>query len=146
MALNLPLVTVEGNLTADPDLRFTPQGTAVANLNIAVNTRKKDGDNWVDGEPTFLRAAVWKELAENVAESLAKGDRVLVHGEMFQKNFTDKDGNNRSSYEIRVEAIGPSLKWATTKVNKVSKNGGGGGSRQTASVGSGWDDSGDGGW
>jgi single-strand DNA-binding protein len=133
MALTLPVVTIEGTLTADPTLNFTGSGAAVSNVNIACNTRRKNQqtDQWEDGDPTFVRGTVWKDLAENVAESLAKGDRVLAHGVWEQKDFTDKEGQKRTAYELKIEAIGPSLRWATAKVTKASK-GGGGGSRQSA--------------
>src|SRR4029077_9053023 len=110
MALTLPVVTIEGTLTADPELRFTNSGTAVANLNIACNTRRRNQqtNEWEDGPTTFVRATIWRDAAENVAESLTKGDRVLAHGTFEQTSFEDKNGNKRTSYEMNIEAIGPS--------------------------------------
>lgn len=149
MALTLPDVTIEGTLTGDPTLNFTQAGKGVANLNVACNTRKlnKQTDQWEDGDTTFFRLTVWGDLAENTAESLSKGDKVLAHGVIKQKDFTDKEGNKRTAYEVDVDAIGPSLRFATAKVNKVSKQGGGGGRQQSAQAsGGGWDDSSNDGW
>ncbi|QNJ56879.1 ssDNA-binding protein [Mycobacterium phage Reindeer] len=129
MALTLPVVTIEGTLTADPTLNFTQGGTAVSNISIACNTRRKNPqtDQWEDGDTTYVRGTIWKQLAENVAESLQKGDRVIAHGALKQKDY-EKDGVKRTSYELDIEGIGPSLRFATASVSKNS--GGGGGSRQ----------------
>ncbi|MBB5167154.1 single-stranded DNA-binding protein [Mycobacterium sp. AZCC_0083] len=146
MALTLPVVTIEGTLTADPTLNFTQSGKGVSNINIACNTRRKNPqtDQWEDGDTTFTRGTVWGELAENLAESVVKGDKVIAHGVLKQKDFTDKEGNKRTAYELDIESIGPSLRFATAKVTKVSKNGGGGRAPQQASGN--WDDSGNDGW
>ena len=144
MSITLPVTTIVGTLTADPDVKFTNSGKAVANLNIACNTRRKDQQTgqWVDGETTFLRATVWGDLAERVGDSLSKGDRVIAHGTVQQKNFTDKEGNARSNHELSVEAIGPELRFATAVPQKVS---GGGGGRSQATEDA-WGGTADPGW
>jgi single-strand DNA-binding protein len=140
MALSLPDVTVVGTLTADPELHFTQTGTAVANFSIACNTRKREGDRWVDGDTTFLRASIWREYAENVAESLSKGDKVIAHGQLKQRSY-EKDGQTRTTFELDADEIGPSLRFATAKVNRVQRSGGGGGQASAAaSNGGGWGD------
>lgn len=111
--MTLPRVQVDGRLTADPELRFTPSGFAVANFTVAGNDRvkKKDGsDEWEDGPTTFLRCSVWREQAENVAESLRKGDGVLVTGKLTQREY-EHEGQKRTAFEVQVETIGPSLRW-----------------------------------
>ncbi|AGM12316.1 ssDNA binding protein [Mycobacterium phage PegLeg] len=130
MALTLPVVTIEGTLTADPTLNFTQGGTAVSNITIACNTRRKNPqtDQWEDGDTTFMRGTIWKQLAENVSDSLRKGDRVLAHGVLKQKDY-EKDGVKRTAYELDIEGIGPSLRFATASVTK-SSGGSGGGARQ----------------
>jgi single-strand DNA-binding protein len=112
----LPRVQMDGRLTADPELRFTPQGHAVANFTVAGNDRKKDDatGEWSDGPATFLRCSVWREQAENVAESLRKGDAVLVTGKVTQREYDDKEGRKVTAYEVQVETIGPSLRWRAT--------------------------------
>lgn len=131
---SLPEVTVVGTLTADPELRFTQSGKAVAGFSIACNSRKKDaGGNWVDGDTTFLRANIWGEYAENVAETLVKGVKVIARGTLKQRSFETKDGDKRTVFELEVDEIGPTLRFATAKVNRTSKNGNGGGSRQQSS-------------
>lgn len=139
MSLTLPSVTIEGTLTGDPTLNFTNSGTAVSNVNIACNTRRKNPqtDEWEDGDTTFVRGTIWKKLAENVAETLHKGDRVLAYGDLKQKDFTDKDGNKRTSYELDIQGIGPSLRFATANVFKSTGNGGGG-SRQSSQANDAW--------
>ncbi|APQ42180.1 ssDNA binding protein [Mycobacterium phage MrMagoo] len=145
MSLTLPIVTIEGTLTADPDLRFTQSSAAVANLNIACNTRRKNPqtDQWEDGDTTFVRGTVWKKLAENVADSLKKGDRVLAQGTLKQNNFTDKEGNKRSTLELEISDIGASLRFATATTER-SSGGNGGGGRQQANPG--WGDGDADGW
>lgn len=138
----LPEVTLVGTLVADPELRFTPNGKAVANFNIACNSRKKnDSGQWEDGDATFLRGTVWGEYAENVAESLTKGLKVIVRGQLKQRSY-EKDGQKRTVYELDVEEIGPTLRFATARVNKASR---GGGQQQAAPAAqdNGW---GGGGW
>ena len=118
-----PVITVVGNLTADPELRYTPSGVAVANLSIAANHRVKNGDQWEDGEPTYYRATVWREYAECVAESLTKGTQVLAHGRVFTEAYTTKEGEQRTSLKLDIEDIGPCLRFATAKVTKAQRNG-----------------------
>ena len=123
------VITVIGNLTADPELRFTPSGAAVANFTVASTPRMFDRqtNEWKDGEALFLRCSIWREAAENVAESLTRGSRVIVTGRLKQRSFETREGEKRTVYEVEVDEIGPSLKYATAKVNKASRSGGGGG-------------------
>jgi single-strand DNA-binding protein len=122
-------ITVIGNLTDDPELKFTPSGAAVANFTVASTPRTFDRqtNEWKDGDALFLRCAAWRQMAENVAESLQKGQRVMVTGALKIRNFERQDGSKGTSVEINVEEVGPSLKWATAKVTKASRSGGGGG-------------------
>jgi single-strand DNA-binding protein len=122
-------VTIVGNLTDDPELKYTPNGAAVANFSVAVSRRTKDEatGQWVDADTSFLRVNVWRTLAENAAESLTRGTRVIVTGRVRQRSWETPDGDKRSVVEIEAEEIGPSLKWATAKVEKTSKSGGGSG-------------------
>ncbi len=122
-------ITVVGNLTADPELRFTPSGAAVANFTVASTPRIYDRQSgeWKDGEALFLRCNIWREAAENVAESLTRGARVIVTGRLKQRSFETREGEKRTVVEVEVDEIGPSLKYATAKVNKASRGGGGGG-------------------
>ena len=126
---NETLITVIGNLTNDPELRFTPSGSAVANFTIASTPRTfdKNKNEWVDGETLFLRAAVWREAAENVAESLTKGMRVIVQGRLKSRSYETKEGEKRTVIELEVDEIGPSLKYANAKVNRTQRSGNGGG-------------------
>ncbi len=123
------VITVVGNLTADPELRFTPSGAAVANFTVASTPRTfdKNSNEWKDGEALFLRCTVWRQAAENVAESLHRGAAVIVQGRLKQRSFETKEGEKRTVIELDVEEVGPSLKWATAKVTKASRGGGGGG-------------------
>jgi single-strand DNA-binding protein len=123
------VITVVGNLTADPELRFTPSGAAVANFTVASTPRTfdKNSNEWKDGEALFLRCSVWRQAAENVAESLQKGTAVIVQGRLKQRSYETKEGEKRTVYELDVEEVGPSLKFATAKVTKASRGGGGGG-------------------
>jgi single-strand DNA-binding protein len=122
-------ITVVGNLTADPELRFTPSGAAVANFTVASTPRIYDrqSSEWKDGEALFLRCNIWREAAENVAESLTRGSRVIVTGRLKQRSFETREGEKRTVFEVEVDEIGPSLRYATAKVNKASRSGGGGG-------------------
>ncbi|WP_409180255.1 single-stranded DNA-binding protein [Amycolatopsis sp. VS8301801F10] len=118
------VVTVVGNLTSDPELRFTPSGAAVANFTVASTPRTLDRQSgeWKDGEALFLRCSVWRQAAENVAESLTRGARVLVTGRLVQRSFETKEGEKRTVVELQVDEIGPSLRYATARVTKVSRN------------------------
>jgi len=123
------VITVIGNLTADPELRFTPSGAAVANFTVASTPRTFDrqSQEWKDGEALFLRCNVWRQAAENVAESLTRGSRVIVSGRLKQRSFETKEGEKRTVVELEVDEVGPSLRYANAKVNKVQRAGGGGG-------------------
>ncbi|UQN28703.1 MULTISPECIES: single-stranded DNA-binding protein [Brachybacterium] len=125
---NDTIITVVGNLTADPELRFTQSGVAVASFTIASTPRtfNRQSNQWEDGEALFLRCSLWRDAAENAAESLEKGTRVVAQGRLKQRSFTDREGNNRTSIELDVDEIGPSLRYATAKANKVQRGGGGG--------------------
>jgi single-strand DNA-binding protein len=122
-------ITVIGNLTNDPELRFTPSGSAVANFTIASTPRTFDrqSNEWKDGETLFLRASVWREAAENVAESLTKGMRVIVSGRLKSRSYETKEGEKRTVIELEVDEIGPSLRYANAKVNRTQRSGGNGG-------------------
>ena len=125
------VITIIGNLTGDPELRFTPSGAAVANFTVASTPRQFDRQTseWKDGETLFMRCSVWREAAENVAESLTRGTRVVVQGRLVSRSWEDKEtGQKRSVMEMQVDEIGPSLRYATAKVNKTQRSGGGGGS------------------
>ena len=115
------VITVVGNLTADPELRFTPSGAAVANFTVASTPRTFDRQSgeWKDGESLFLRCNVWRQPAENVAESLTRGMRVMVSGRLRQRSFETREGEKRTVVELEVDEVGPSLRYATAKVNKV---------------------------
>jgi len=122
-------ITVVGNLTDDPELRFTPSGAAVAKFRIASTPRTLDRQSgeWKDGEPLFLACNVWRDAAEHVAESLQRGARVIVQGRLRQRSYETREGEKRTVYELEVDEIGPSLRYATAKVQKMSRSGGGGG-------------------
>ena len=123
------VITVVGNITADPELRFTPSGAAVANFTVASTPRTfdKNSNEWKDGEALFLRCSVWRQAAENVAESLTRGTAVIVQGRLKQRSYETKEGEKRTVYELDVDEVGPSLKFATAKVTRASRSGGGGG-------------------
>jgi single-strand DNA-binding protein len=123
------VITVVGNLVDDPELRFTPSGAAVANFRIASTPRTfdKQSNEWKDGDALFLSCAVWRQAAENVAESLTKGMRVVVQGRLKQRSYETREGEKRTVVELDVEEVGPSLKYATAKVARVQRSGGGGG-------------------
>ncbi len=123
------VITIIGNLTQDPELRFTPSGAAVANFTVASTPRQFDrqSNEWKDGETLFMRCSVWRDAAENVAESLTRGSRVLVSGRLKSRSYDTKEGEKRTVVELDVEEVGPSLKYATAKVNKTQRGGGNGG-------------------
>lgn len=123
------VITVVGNLTNDPELRFTPSGAAVASFTVASTPRTldKNTNEWKDGEALFLRCSIWRQAAENVAESLQRGARVIVSGRLKQRSFETKEGEKRTVIELDVDEVGPSLKYATAKVNKTQRASGGGG-------------------
>lgn len=114
-------ITVVGNLVADPELRYTPSGSAVANFRVASTPRRYDSQSgqWVDGEALFLTCNVWRQAAENVANSLTKGDRVIVNGRLRQRSFETREGEKRTVFEVEVDEVGPSLKYATSQVTKT---------------------------
>ena len=122
------VITVIGNLTDDPELRFTQSGAAVAKFRIASTPRTLDkaSGEWKDGEALFLACTVWRQVAENVAESLQRGARVIVSGRLRQRSYETKEGEKRTVIELEVDEIGPSLRYATAKVQKISRSGGGG--------------------
>ncbi|MCK0116002.1 single-strand binding protein [Isoptericola sp. CG 20/1183] len=123
------VITVVGNLTADPELRFTPSGAAVANFTIASTPRTFDrqSNEWKDGEALFLRCSIWREAAENVAESLTKGMRVIAQGRLTQRSYETREGEKRTVVELQVDEIGPALRFASAKVTRAQRSGGGGG-------------------
>ncbi|WP_040155400.1 single-stranded DNA-binding protein [Mobilicoccus massiliensis] len=145
------VITVIGNLVADPELRFTPSGAAVANFRVASTPRTFDRqtNEWKDGEALFLTCSAWRDMAENVAESLTRGSRVIVSGRLKSRSYETKEGEKRTVMELDVDEIGPSLKYATAKVSKTSRGGGGGfsgggqqgggwGGQQGGNSGGGW--------
>ena len=136
------VITVVGNLVDDPELRFTPSGAAVANFRIASTPRTFDRqtNEWKDGEALFLSCSVWRQAAENVAESLQKGMRVVIQGRLKQRSYETREGEKRTVVELEVEEVGPSLKYATAKVARVQRSGGGGGYSGGGSSGGGGDD------
>ena len=119
-------ITLVGNLVADPELRYTPSGAAVANFRVASTPRRFDSQSnqWVDGEALFLACNIWRQAAENVANSLTKGDRVIVQGRLRQRSYDTREGEKRTVYEIEVDAVGPSLRYATSQVTKTPRQGG----------------------
>jgi len=123
------IITVVGNLVDDPELRFTPSGAAVANFRMASTPRTfdKNSNEWKDGDALFLSCSVWRQAAENVAESLVKGMRVVVQGRLKSRQYETREGEKRTVFEIEVDEVGPSLKYATAKVTRTTRQGGGGG-------------------
>ena len=123
------VVTVVGNLTADPELRYTQNGLPVANFTIASTPKVFDrqANEWKDGDPLFLRASVWRDFAEHVAGSLTKGMRVVATGRLKQRSYQDREGQNRTAIELEVDEIGPSLRYATAQVTRAAATGGQGG-------------------
>lgn len=155
------VITVIGNLTGDPELRFTPSGAAVANFTIASTPRTFDrqSNEWKDGDTLFLRASIWKEAAENVAETLTKGTRVIAQGRLKSRSYETKEGEKRNVTELEVDEIGPSLNYASAKVTRTQRGNNGGqggfGGQQSQQQGGGWNapaadpwgaPSGNGGW
>ena len=123
------VITVVGNLTDDPELRFTANGAAVANFTVASTPRffDKQTNDWKDGDALFLRCSIWRQAAENVAESLQRGARVVVQGRLKQRSYETREGEKRTVYELDVDEVGPSLRYATAKVTKATRGGGSGG-------------------
>lgn len=120
-------ITIVGNLVADPELRFTPSGAAVANFRVATTPRvyNRDTNQWEDGDAVFLTCNAWRQMAENIAETLTKGMRVIVTGKLRQRSYQTKDGENCTVYEIEVDEAGPSLRYATAQVNRADRQGSG---------------------
>lgn len=145
-------ITLIGNLTADPELRFTPSGAAVASFTVASTPRVFDrqANEWRDGEAMFLNCSVWRQYAENVAESLQRGSRVIVHGRLKSRSYETREGERRTVFEVDVEEVGPALRYATAKVTRTSGGGSssggsqwqGGGNQGGAQGGGGWQSSG----
>ncbi len=140
-------ITIIGNLTADPELRFTANGAPVANFTVASTPRSFDSrtNEWKDGEPLYLRCAVWRQYAENVAESLKKGTQVIVVGKLKASSYQDREGVKRTSFEIDVDEVGPCLRFATAQVTKTTGGGQGGGQwrgNQQSGGGDSWSSSG----
>ena len=137
-----PYITVVGNMAGDPELRWTASGHAVASFTIAQTPRSfnRESNQWVDDETLWVRASVWREQAEGVAESLTKGMRVIAYGRLKARSFETKDGQQRTNWELEVDEIGPSLRWATAQVNRSPKQGssGFGSAPQSAPASSGW--------
>jgi single-strand DNA-binding protein len=129
MAQGDTVITIVGNLTADPELRFTPNGSAVANFTVASTPRilDKATNEWKDGDALFMRCSVWRQAAENVAESLQRGQRVIATGRLRQRSYETKEGEKRTVIELEVDEIGPSLRYAIAKPNKTTRGGAGGG-------------------
>jgi single-strand DNA-binding protein len=121
-------ITIAGNLVDDPQLRYTPSGKAVSNFRVAATPRYRDSatGEWKDGEGLFLACNAWAQMAENVCESLQRGMRIVVQGRLRQRSYETKEGEKRTVYEIEVDEVGPSLKWASAKVTKSSRSTGGG--------------------
>ena len=137
------IITVVGNITADPELRFTPSGAAVASFTVASTPRTFDRqtNEWKDGEALFLRCSIWRQAAENVAESLTRGMRVIVSGRLQQRSYETREGEKRTVIEMQVDEVGPSLRYATAKVNRTqrgSDSGGGFGSSGGGNSGGGY--------
>jgi single-strand DNA-binding protein len=116
-------VTITGNLTDDPEVTFTTGGAAVCNFRLAVTPRVKDGDGWKDGDTSFFRITAWRDLATHIGDSLSKGDRVLVQGQLRMRSWETPEGDKRQVVEVTAEEIGPSLRWATAKPERTRKPG-----------------------
>jgi single-strand DNA-binding protein len=125
-------ITIVGNLTSDPELRYTPSGQAVARFSVASTPRFRDNASgeWKDGDPLFLSCDVWRQAAENVAETLQRGMRVIVQGRLRQRSYETREGEKRTVYEVTVDEVGPSLRYASAKVTKTARSGGGFGGGQ----------------
>ena len=115
-------VTLTGNLTDDPDLRYTPNGHPVANFRLAVTARVKDGEGWRDGDTSFFRVNAWRQLAEHVTESLSKGDRAVVIGRLRSRSWETPEGDKRSVVEVEADEVAPSLRWATAKPQRAAND------------------------
>jgi single-strand DNA-binding protein len=139
MAAGDTQITIAGNLVDDPELRFTPAGQPVARFRVASTPRFRDNatGEWKDGDSLFLTCNVWRQAAENAAESLTRGMRVIVSGRLRQRSYETKEGEKRTVYEVEVDDVGPSLRNASAKVNKVARSGGNGGGGQGGSAGAG---------
>jgi single-strand DNA-binding protein len=121
--MNTNAVAIEGNMGGDPDLRYTPNGAAVCNFSVGIGTRVKKNDEWVDGETTWVKVTCWNALAENVAESLSKGDRVIVTGRLQSRSWEAEDGSKRSALDVVADAVAPSLQWATVgEINRTKRS------------------------
>ncbi|WP_334136988.1 single-stranded DNA-binding protein, partial [Corynebacterium variabile] len=133
-------ITIVGNVVADPELRYTPSGAAVANFRVASTPRRFDSQSnqWVDGEALFLACNIWKQAAENVANSLTKGSRVIVQGRLKQRSYETREGEKRTVYEVEVDEVGPSLKYATAQVTKTPHHVVGKGGMQNRQQSGGW--------
>jgi single-strand DNA-binding protein len=118
-------VTITGNLTADPELKFTPNGAAVANFRVAVTSRVRDGETWRDGDTSFYRVTAWRDLATNLTDSLGRGDRVVIVGQLRMHSWETPEGEQRSVVEVTAEEVGPSLRWATAKPERATRKGNG---------------------
>jgi len=131
------VITVIGNITGDPELRFTPSGAAVANFTVASTPRAFDrqSNEWKDGETLFMRCSVWRDAAENVAESLGRGTRVIVSGRLKSRSYETKEGEKRTVVEMEVDEVGPSLRYASAKVTKTQRGSGGFGGQQSGGSG-----------
>jgi single-strand DNA-binding protein len=114
-------VTITGNLTSDPELKFTPNGAAVANFRVAVTSRVRDGETWRDGDTSFYRVTAWRDLATNLTDSLGKGDRVVIVGQLRMRGWETPEGEQRSVVEVTAEEVGPSLRWATAKPERATR-------------------------
>jgi len=125
-------VTIAGNLTADPELTITTSGAQVANFRVAVTSRVRDGNAWRDGDTSFYRVNCWRDLAANATDSLSKGDRVLVVGQLRMRSWESSEGEQRSVVEVTAEEVGPSLKWATAKPERATRKPNGGGKGEFA--------------
>ena len=128
-------ITIVGNLVDDPELRYTPNGAAVCKIRVAVNRRFKDeSGQWKDGETSYFTVNAWRSLAENAAETLTRGQRAIITGRLQQRSWETQEGDKRNVVEIEADELGPSLRWATAKVEKTSRGGGGGGGDWSARV------------
>ena len=116
-------VTITGNLTDDPEVTFTPNGAAVCNFRVAVTARIKDGEGWRDGDTSFYRITAWRQLATHIGDSLSKGNRVLVIGQLRARSWETPEGERRTVVEVQAEEVGPSLRWATAKPERATGNG-----------------------
>jgi single-strand DNA-binding protein len=116
-------VTITGNLTDDPELKFTPNGAAVANFRVAVTARVRDGETWRDGDTSYFRVNCWRQLAEHVTDSLSKGDRAVILGRLRSRSWETPEGDRRSVVEVEADEVAPSLRWATAKPERAAKNG-----------------------